>query len=99
MIERRKLSPAGSVASAAILHMRDWIFGTKDDDWASYSIHSTGAKFGSKEELFFSMPCQVKNGVILPVGNVSVDHKEVKKRIELTTDELLRERRAIEQYL
>ena len=55
--ETRKLSPAGSVASAAILHMKDWIFGTKDGDWASYSVHTSGGKFGSKEDLFFSMPC------------------------------------------
>src|SRR5690606_30918508 len=33
VIEARGLSSAASAANAIINHMRDWIFGTKENDW------------------------------------------------------------------
>lgn len=57
----RGASSAGSAASSAVDHMRDWFRGTPDDDWVSVALPSDGS-YGVPEGLVSSFPCRSVNG-------------------------------------
>lgn len=48
---------AGSAATATIMHMRDWLYGTPDGQYVSMAVRSDGS-YGVPKDLFFSFPCQ-----------------------------------------
>lgn len=97
IIQARKLSSAASAASAAIDHMRDWAKGT--NEWVSMSVPSEGNKYGVPEGLIFSFPCTTKNGEWKIVEGLDVSDQFSQEKIKKTTDELLGERKFVENLL
>lgn len=63
VIEARGLSSAASAANAIIDHMRDWIFGTRDDDWITMGILSDGSYKIPKGVIYgFPVVCKMAEG-------------------------------------
>lgn len=96
IIEARGLSSAASAANAALSHMRSWFLGHKG--WISFGVYSPGGLYGVPEGIFYSYPVEVNNGKWTIVKGLSIS-PEQKKRLDHTTNELLEERKAIEQML
>jgi len=61
IIDARGLSSAASAANAAIDHMRDWTFGTREGDWISMGIPADGS-YGIAEGVLYGYPVTCKNG-------------------------------------
>ncbi len=97
IIEARGASSAASAASAAIDHVRDWVFGTPADDWVSMAIPSRG-HYGVSEGIIYSFPVTVSNGTISVVEDIRVSD-DVRRRMEETEAELLEEREAVAAML
>ena len=97
IIEARGASSAASAASAAIDHVRDWVFGTPADDWVSMAIPSRG-HYGVSEGIIYSFPVTVSNGAISVVEDIRVSD-DVRRRMEETEAELLEEREAVAAML
>lgn len=97
IINARGASSAASAASAAIDHMRDWVFGTSSEDWTSMSIVSNG-DYGITEGLMFSFPVRCRNGGYEAVRNLEIDGFS-REMIQATEKELLEERDAVRDLL
>lgn len=97
IIVARGASSAASAASAAIDHMRDWVFGTSSEDWTSMSIVSNG-DYGITEGLMFSFPVRCQNGGYEVVRNLEIDDFS-QEMIQATEKELLEERDAVKDLL
>lgn len=97
IINARGASSAASAASATIDHMRDWIFGTFRDDWASMGIPSTG-DYGISEGLMYSFPVRCKNGSYEVAQSLDMDDFSL-EMIRATEKELLEERDAVKALL
>jgi malate dehydrogenase len=95
IIEARGASSAASAANAAIDHVRDWVTGTKTDDWVSMSIPSDGS-YGVDEGLISSFPVTCRNGSYEIVQGLEIDEFS-RSRIEKTVNELKEERDAVRQ--
>src|SRR5262249_36196671 len=55
IIEARGASSAASAANAAVDHVHDWVFGTREGDWVSMAIASDGS-YGVPDGLISSFP-------------------------------------------
>lgn len=97
IIEARGASSAASAAAAAVDHVRDWVLGTKDDDWVSMAIASRG-DYGVAEGLIYSFPVTCRNGAIRVVSGLSSSDRVERLRRE-TEQELIEEREAISHLL
>ena len=97
IIVARGASSAASAASAAIDHMRDWVFGTSSEDWTSMSIVSNG-DYRITEGLMFSFPVRCKNGEYEVVRDLEIDDFS-REMIQATEKELLEERDAVKDLL
>jgi len=97
IIEARGLSSAASAANAAIDHVRDWVFGTRDGDWVSMGVPSDGS-YGIKPGIVYGYPCICKNGSYEIVQGLSVDEFS-RSRMDATEKELREERAAVEDLL
>ena len=95
MIDARGASSAASAANAAIAHMRDWVSGTRDDDWISMGIPSDGS-YGVEEGLISGFPCACSNGSCEIVQGLEIDDF-ARQRIDATVEELKQERQAVQQ--
>lgn len=60
VIAARTMSSAMSAAKAAADHMRDWWFGTKNNEIISMGVVSDGS-YGIPKDITFSFPVTVKN--------------------------------------
>ena len=58
---RAGLSSAASAANAAVDHIRDWVFGTRENDWVSMGIPSDGS-YGIPEGVMYGFPVICKEG-------------------------------------
>jgi len=96
IINARGASSAASAANAAIDHVRDWIMGS--EEWVSMSIHTDGKLYDIPKDLIFSFPCTTSNGNYKVVQGLKIDEFS-KSKIQLTIDELLAERKEIEDLL
>eukprot|EP01017_Pseudomicrothorax_dubius_P038322 TRINITY_DN571_c0_g1_i1.p1 TRINITY_DN571_c0_g1~~TRINITY_DN571_c0_g1_i1.p1 ORF type:complete len:350 (+),score=120.93 TRINITY_DN571_c0_g1_i1:132-1181(+) len=96
IIEARKLSSAASAANAAIQHMRLWSLGSSD--WTSFSVHSKGNTYGVDQNLIFSFPVTIANGKWTVINGLNFT-AEGQQRIKKTEQELLEERKAVENLL
>ena len=97
IIQARGLSSAASAASAAIDHVRDWTFGSADNDWISMAIPSDGS-YGISEGIIYSFP------VICTEGNYEIvqelEMNELSEScVKVSEAELLAERKAVEHLL
>jgi malate/lactate dehydrogenase len=95
IIKARKLSSAASAANAAISHIRDWVHGSRG--WTSMAIPSDGS-YGVPKGIIFSYPVICKDGKYEIVKGLKVD-PETQKRLDVTIEELVSERKAVEHLL
>jgi len=91
------LSSAASAASAAVDHMRDWVHGS--NEWQSISFYTDGKTYNIPEGLIFSFPCTSAGGKYKVVEGLKLDDEESQARIKKTTEELLGERKMVENLL
>lgn len=95
VIEARGASSAGSAANAAIEHVRDWVNGTPEGDWASMSVPSDGS-YGVAEDLFSSFPCTCAGGEWSIVQGLEVPELS-RRRIDASVAELAAERDTVRE--
>jgi len=96
IIEARGLSSAASAASAAIDHMRSWIYGT-NGEWVSMGVISDGS-YGIGEGVVFGFPVTCSNGDYQIVPNLEINDFS-RQLITTTYNELVEEREAIKHLL
>jgi malate dehydrogenase len=90
IIEMRKVSSAASAANATCDHIYDWLVGTAPGDICSMAVISDGS-YGVPEGICFSFPVTCNNGDYYIVQGLKWD-EFAKKKIEITTKELLEEK-------
>jgi malate dehydrogenase len=93
IIDARGASSAASAANAAIDHMRDWVLGTPDGDWASMAVPSDGS-YGVDEGLISGAPCECSGGEWKLVEGLEITDFS-RERIDTTVNELKEERDAV----
>jgi malate dehydrogenase len=97
IIDARGLSSAASAANAAIEHVRDWVFGTRDGDWVSMGLASDGS-YGIAEGVMYGYPAVCKNGKFEIVNGIDISDFS-RGRMQATLKELTEERDAIKHLL
>jgi malate dehydrogenase len=93
IIDARGASSAASAASAAVDHVRDWVLGTRDGDWTSAALWSSG-QYGVPEGLVSSFPVTSSGGAWHVVEGLEVDEFS-RARIDASVAELADEREAV----
>ena len=93
IIKARGTSSAGSAASAAIDHVRDWVRGTAPGDWVSMAVPSDGS-YGIPEGVIYSYPVTCANGAYSIVQGLAVDEFS-RAKLQATHAELLEERAGV----
>lgn len=89
IIEARGASSAGSAASAALDHVRDWVNGT-DGEWVSMGVPSD-ASYGVPEGLICGFPCTCADGGWSIVQGLELDDFS-RAKIDASLAELVEER-------
>jgi malate dehydrogenase len=97
IIEARGLSSAASAANAAMDHIRDWTFGTREGDWVSMGIPADGS-YGIPEGVLYGYPVTCKGGKYEIVKGLEVSDFS-RARMQTTLKELHEERDAIRHLL
>ncbi|MDQ3185163.1 MAG: malate dehydrogenase [Pseudomonadota bacterium] len=97
VIEARGLSSAASAANAAIDHVHDWVFGTRENDWVSMGILSDGS-YGIPEGVIYGYPVICREGVYKIVPDLEVSEFS-KAKMQETYRELLEERDSVTHLL
>jgi malate dehydrogenase len=95
IIDARGASSAASAANAAIDHVRDWVLGTPESDWASMSVPADGS-YGIGEGIISSFPCSCSGGEWTIVQGLEVPPFS-RERIDASVMELQDERDAVAQ--
>lgn len=93
VIEARGKSSAASAAHAALDCMRDWMFGTPEDDWVSMAVLSDGS-YGVTEGLMYSFPVTIRDGRYQIVQGLPISEFS-RVRMHLTEAELIAEREMV----
>jgi malate dehydrogenase len=93
----RGASSAGSAASAAMDHIRDWALGTPPGDWVSMAVASDGS-YGIEEGVVYSYPVTCENGQYRIVQGLEIDAFS-RERLDATDAELREERASIADLL
>jgi malate dehydrogenase len=97
IIQARGLSSAASAASAAIDHVKDWTFGSANNDWVSMAVPSDGS-YGVAKGIVYSFPVICTNGSYEIVQGLDINEFS-QECMNRTETELLEERKAIEHLL
>jgi len=97
IIQARGLSSAASAANAAMDHVRDWVFGTRDGDWVSMGIPSDGS-YGIAEGVIYGYPVTCKGGRYEIVKGIDINAFS-RSRMDATLKELHEERDSIKHLL
>ena len=97
IIQARGLSSAASAASAAIDQVKNWIFGSANNDWVSMAIPSDGS-YGISEGVIYSFPVVCKDGTYEIVQGLEMNEFS-EDCLRASEAELLAERKAIEHLL
>jgi malate dehydrogenase len=97
IIDARGLSSAASAANAAIDHVRDWVFGTREGDWISMGVPSDGS-YGIAEGVLYGYPCVCRNGQYEIVKGVDLSDFS-RAGMQATLKELHEERDSIKHLL
>ena len=97
IIKLRGLSSAASAASAAIDQVKNWIFGSANNDWVSMAIPSDGS-YGISEGVIYSFPVVCKDGTYEIVHGLNMNEFS-EACLRASEAELLGERKAIEHLL
>jgi len=93
----RGASSAGSAASAAMDHIRNWALGTPPGDWVSMAVASDGS-YGIKEGVVYSYPVTCSNGEYEIVQGLTIDEFS-RERLDATDAELREERSGVADLL
>jgi len=93
IIEARGASSAASAANAAIDHVHDWVLGTREGDWTSAGLWSTG-QYGVPEGLVSSFPVTSSGGAWEVVEGLELDEFS-RARVSASVAELSEEREAV----
>ncbi len=98
IIKARGLSSAASAANAAIGHMHDWEFGTKDGEWVSMAVPSDGS-YDTPEGMIIGFPCSCdgKGGYSIVQGLELDDF--AKAKLAATIAELKSEAEIVKELL
>lgn len=97
IIEARGLSSAASAANAAIDHIHDWVFGTRENDWVSMGIPSDGS-YGIPEGVIYGYPVTCQGGVCKIVQGLEISAFG-KAKMQATYQELVEERDSVKHLL
>jgi len=97
IIKARGMSSAASAANAAIDHVHDWVFGTKENDWTSMSIPSDGS-YAIPEGVIYSHPVICQDGVYKIVQGLEISEFS-KEKMHATYTELVEERESVKHLL
>ncbi len=97
IIKARGASSAASAAAAAIDCMRDWVLGSRDDDWVSMAVATDGS-YGVREGVFYSFPVVCRDGGYEIVQDLPIDDFS-RQRMQATEDELFEERAGVAELL
>ena len=97
IIEARGLSSAASAASAAMNHIHDWLYGTREGDWVSMGIPADGS-YGIAEGVIYGYPATCRNGKYEIVQGLP-QNDFGKARMQATLKELHEERDSIRPLL
>ncbi len=97
VIRTRGSSSAASAANAAIGHVRDWVFGTQENDWVSMAVPSDGT-YGIPGGVIYGFPVLCTGGrySIVPDLEISPSSRE---KMEITYRELVEERDSVKHLL
>lgn len=98
IIAARKLSSAMSAANAICDHMRNWWFGTPEDQWVSMGVVSDGSHYGIAAGIVYSMPVKIKDREWHVVTGLTIDDFS-REKMDLTAQELLEEKEAAFSFL
>jgi malate dehydrogenase len=90
ILEARGASSVASAANAAICHVRDWLLGTRENDWVSMGIPS-GGSYDIPEGVIYGFPVQCRNGQYVVVDGLEIT-PFMRERMEAAYRELLWER-------
>jgi malate dehydrogenase len=93
IIDARGLSSAASAANAAMDHIRDWLKGTREDDWVTMGIPSDGS-YGIPEGVIYGYPVTCRNGQYQIVHGLEISPFS-RARMDATLKELHEEREAV----
>lgn len=96
IINARGASSAASAANGAIDHVRDWVLGSKR--WTSMAIHSDGTLYNIPKGIIYSFPCTIENGKVKVIEGLQINEFS-RKRMDITAEELISERREVESML
>jgi malate dehydrogenase len=96
VLKARGHGAAGSAASAAMDHMRDWVKGT-DRRWVSMAVASDGS-YGIPPDLIYGFPVTCSAGRYEIVKDLEVDDFS-RERMKISLNELEEERAIIEHLL
>lgn len=97
VIEARGSSSAASAANAAIDHVRDWVLGTRENDWISMGIPSDGS-YGIPEGVIYGYPVTCRDGVYRIVPDLEISEFSQAK-MQATYGELVEERDSVKHLL
>lgn len=97
VIEARGLSSAASAANAAINHIHDWIFGTREEDWVTMGVPSDGS-YGVPEGVICGFPVTCKNGKYSIVKGLDI-HSDYQHKLYASYMELIEEQSVISHLL
>lgn len=97
IIKARGQSSAASAANAALLNMKIWIEGTRDNDWVSMAVLSDGS-YGIDAGLVYSFPVRVHDGQIAIVRDIAIDEFS-QINLDKNQQELTEERETIRHLL
>jgi malate dehydrogenase len=97
IIEARGLSSAASAASAAMDHVRNWMYGTPDGDWVSMGLPADGS-YGIPEGVIYGYPATCRNGQHQIVQGLEISDF-ARARMQATLKELHEERDSIKHLL
>jgi malate dehydrogenase len=96
IISMRGQSSAASAASAAIDHMKDWIYGN-NGDWLTMGVPSSG-QYNIPEDIVFGFPVICTNGNYSVVENIQLS-PYAQTKIDLSLNELIQEKESIVNLL
>ncbi|MBI4194855.1 MAG: malate dehydrogenase [Betaproteobacteria bacterium] len=97
IIEARGLSSAASAANAAMDHMRDWVYGTREGDWVSMGVPADGS-YGIAEGVMYGYPCTCRSGQYEIVKGLELSEFS-RARMAVTLKELHEERDSIKHLI
>lgn len=97
IIDARGASSAASAASAAIDHMRNWIFGT-NGSWVSMGVPVRCNQYGIDEDLIYSVPVTCDYGNWKMVKGIPINEFS-QKLMKATEEELQGEREAVKHLI